>query len=180
MPSETKKQKKEKIITCPSCGEEKKHYAKGLCANCYKVQSHRDKQGTQIRYCVICGKRVYVTEKSANEHICSMCRIAREELKNNKLKKQMLFKYRKLYKDFPDVVSEVVKPLWEDYLSGYNQIEVAKRNGTTRQYVSDLIKRIKEKLNTEEQKKMDITSNLDQIMITMDGVDIEENNKKIS
>ena len=33
-----------KMITCVGCGEVKKHYAKGLCVNCYKTKNSCDRK----------------------------------------------------------------------------------------------------------------------------------------
>ena len=147
----------ERIITCAICGQQKKHYAKGLCHNCYKAQAHRDKVGTVIKYCAMCGNRVYRTSNIAdNEIYCSLCRQEASKNSNQDKKDKMLKKYRKLYKKHSEVVSDVTLHVWEDYLLGLSQTEVARRNHTSRQNVNDIIMRIKRKLNEKAKQDKDL------------------------
>ena len=149
--------KQERIVVCSLCGEEKKHYAKGLCANCYKVQTHRERKGTVVKYCSECGKRIYSTENTeGNETMCSICKVLAEGIKNKDKKDKMLAKYKKLYSQFPEVVTEATQDIWETYLSGKSQIEVAKIYETSRQNVSGVIKRIKEKLNHRREVEKEV------------------------
>lgn len=155
--------KQEKIIICPSCGEEKKHYAKGLCANCYKVQAHRERKGTIVKYCSECGKRIYSTENTeGNETKCSICKILEEGTKSKNEKERVILKYNKLYSQFPEVVTEATQIIWEAYLSGKSQIEIAKEYGTSRQNVSGVIKRIKEKLNHRREVEKELVKIMSQ------------------
>lgn len=43
-----------KIIVCEDCGEEKEHYANGLCSSCYKHQRHYSRGNA----CVGCGRTI--------------------------------------------------------------------------------------------------------------------------
>lgn len=43
-----------KILVCKQCGQEKGHYAKGLCARCYKRQQHYSRGNA----CVSCRKSI--------------------------------------------------------------------------------------------------------------------------
>ena len=148
-----KTKKQGKTIICSMCGKEKQHYAKGLCGNCYKAQLHRDKVGTVIKICSICGNRIYqTTNVSKNENKCSICRLAEGKTKNQDNKEKMLKKYKKLYKKYPEVVTSVTLRIWEDYLLGLTQAAVAQKNHTTRQNVNDIINRIKTKLKAKQKQ----------------------------
>lgn len=174
----------ERIITCAICGQQKKHYAKGLCHNCYKAQAHRDKVGTIVKYCAMCGNRIYRTSNiTDNEIYCSLCRQEASKNTNQDKKNKMLKKYRKLYKNYPEVVTDVTLHIWEDYLLGLQQTEVARRNHTTRQNVNDIIMRIKRKLNEKVKKDKDLhktikqkqdinKENLEKILLTATSQDL--------
>lgn len=189
MNSKTEKrkvEKKGKIIKCSMCGEEKVHYAKGLCGNCYKTQLHRDKVGTVVKVCSSCGGRIYQTSNVAkNETKCSICRLAEGKTKNQDDKEKMLRKYKKLYKKYPEVVTPVTLHIWEDYLLGHTQTEVARRNHTTRQNVNDIINRIKTKLKMKQKQDKNLQNlitqrndidkkDLEQVLLNVTAQDLKQ------
>lgn len=51
------------LITCPRCGKEKHHYAKGLCRACY------NREGKPLITCVRCGKK----KPHQGKNMCSSC-----------------------------------------------------------------------------------------------------------